>query len=569
MKNLKLSLSLTSAILGGNLLILSPVLGQTNLNSNPIGEASLSNSKKLPLVTYNPESEAEETTIEQIERLYSGPPPVLDDLDETITNVHQLSDVTPDHWAYQALQSLVEKYRCISGSPGGNFNGNRAMTRYEFAAGLNDCLTSVRRLIESFNNQFPQKEDLLVIEKLQAEFATELKNITAKIDNVEQRVAFIEGHQFSPTTVLRGSANFSLISAFGDRKAVSPGSRSREKLDDEIALSGAVVLNFDTSFTGKDRLRTQLVAGNTNNFGSGVTGTEMSRLLTINTGNNIRLGTLFYQFPLGKRGVIAIAPIADFPTRIFPAFNPVSSISNFGAESPIYSFAFGGGGVIYYNFTDKLAGGISYLTDSLSNVREGIFKGQYTVLSQISYTPTEQFGFAFTYGHYYAPEPGITNNITGSKGSVFGQFPFGTSTATSSNAFGLQFTYKISPKLILGGWVSYFNARAEASPSVSGLNGFRGAQAEIWSWALTAFLADLGKTSSQLSFVFGMPPKVINNDVFGREDRDTSLHFELSYRYPMTDRIFISPGFLVITNPEHNAANPPIWVGLIRTSFSF
>ncbi|MFB2937102.1 iron uptake porin [Aerosakkonemataceae cyanobacterium BLCC-F154] len=568
MKNLNLSFSLTSAILGGNLLILSPVIGQTNLNSNPIEEASLSNSGGLPLVTYNPESE-EETTIEKIEKLYSGPPPVLDDLDETITNVNQLLDVTPGHWAYQALQSLIEKYRCISGSPGRNFNGNRAMTRYEFAAGLNACLTSIRRLIESFNNQFPQKEDLLVIERLQAEFATELKNITAKIDNVEQRVAFIEGHQFSPTTVLRGSANFGLISTFGDRKAVSPGIRSREKLDDEVTLSGAVVLNFDTSFTGKDRLRTQLVAGNTNNFGRGVTGTEMSRLLTINTGNNIRLGTLFYQFPLGKRGVIAIAPIADFPTRIFPAFNPVSSISNFGAESPIYSFAFGGGGVIYYNFTDKLAGGISYLSDSLSNVSEGLFKGQYTVLSQISYTPTEQFGFAFTYGHYYAPEPGITNNITGSKGSVFGQFPFGTSTATSSNAFGLQFTYKISPKLILGGWVSYFNAKAEASPSVSGLNGFRGAQAEIWSWALTAFLADLGKTSSQLSFVFGMPPRVISNDVFGREDRDTSLHFELSYRYPVTDRIFIIPGFLVVTNPEHNAANPPIWVGLIRTSFSF
>ncbi|WP_226592201.1 carbohydrate porin [Microseira wollei] len=59
------------------------------------------------------------------------------------------------------------------------------------------------------------------------------------------------------------------------------------------------------------------------------------------------------------------------------------------------------------------------------------------------------------------------------------------------------------------------------------------------------------------------------NDVFAREDRDTSLHFELSYRYQMTDIIFITPGFLVITNPEHNAANPPVWIGLSRTSFTF
>lgn len=123
--------------------------------------------------------------------------------------------------------------------------------------------------------------------------------------------------------------------------------------------------------------------------------------------------------------------------------------------------------------------------------------------------------------------------------------------------------------MILGGWVTYFNAKAEASPSVSGFNGFRGSQADIWSWAFTAFLPDLGKSGSQLNFVFGMPPKVMRNDVFARQDRDTSLHLELSYRYPMTDRIFITPGFLVITNPEHNAANPPVWIGLIRTSFSF
>jgi len=546
MKNLNVSFSLTSVILSCHLLNLSPVLAQTNLNSEP---------------------KVEETPSEQIERLYSDASP---ELEENITNVHQLQDVTPDHWAYEALRNLVEKYHCISGFSGGNFNGNRAMTRYEFAAAFNTCLLSIRGLIESLNNRFPQKEDLVVIERLQAEFATELQNITAKIDNAEQRVTFLEGHQFSPNTVLRGTVDFYLISAFGDKKAVSPGSHSREELENNFTLSGQTVLNFDTSFTGKDRLRTQLIAGNVNNVGSGVTGTDMTLLSgPINTGNNVKLGTLFYEFPIGKRGIIAIAPVADFPTRIFPAFNPVNSISNFGAESPIYDFAFGSGGIIYYNFTDKLAGGISYLTSSAGDLKEGLFNGQYTVLTQISYTPSQQFGMAFTYGHYYAPEPGSTINVTGSKGSIFAQLPFGASTATSSNAFGLQFTYKLSTKLILGGWVSYFNAKAEASPSVSGLNGFRGDRAEIWSWALTAFLADLGKAGSQLSLVFGMPPKVMKNDIFTREDRDTSLHFELSYRYPMTDRIFITPGFLVVTNPEHNAANPPVWIGLIRTTFTF
>jgi hypothetical protein len=147
--------------------------------------------------------------------------------------------------------------------------------------------------------------------------------------------------------------------------------------------------------------------------------------------------------------------------------------------------------------------------------------------------------------------------------------PFGESTATSSNAYGLQSTYKLSNKLILGAWVSYFNARAESSPRVNGLDGSRGSSAELWSWAVTAVVPDLGKLGSQLNFVFGMPPKVTSNDVYSRLDRDSSLHFELSYRYPATNNIFITPGVLLITNPEHNAANDSIWIGLFRTTFTF
>lgn len=289
-----------------------------------------------------------------------------------------------------------------------------------------------------------------------------------------------------------------------------------------------------TSFNGRDQLRASISSGNVSNFGSSVTGTDMTRLLSaVNTGNDIRLSSLFYQFPIdNKRGTIAIAPIADFPTRIFPALNPVSSISLFGAESPIFAFAFGTGAVAYYNFTDQIAAGISYLTTSGNNPNEGLFNGQYTALAQVTYTASDKLGIAFTYGHYYAKEPGSTVNITGSKGSRFAQLPFGASTATSSNAFGLQFTYKLSDKFIFGGWASYFNARAESEPSANGLDGSIGANADIWSWAVTAVVPDLGKLGSQLNFVFGMPPKVTSNDISSRLDRDTSLHFEKIYMHP-------------------------------------
>ncbi|MBY5285459.1 iron uptake porin, partial [Anabaena sp. PCC 7938] len=53
-----------------------------------------------------------------------------------VTSVSQFSDVQPTDWAFQALQSLVERYGCIAGYPNGTYRGNRALTRYEFAAGL-------------------------------------------------------------------------------------------------------------------------------------------------------------------------------------------------------------------------------------------------------------------------------------------------------------------------------------------------------------------------------------------------------------------------------------------------
>ncbi|MBH8561592.1 iron uptake porin [Nostoc sp. CENA67] len=575
MKKLDVPFTLTSVILSVNLLTSWPVLAQTDLDPNSPGEEYLTNAQDFQLSSQNQltsvnsleELPTNETLQAQSQQLDINAP---SDLDE-IVNVNQLEDVTPNDWAYEALRNLVEKYQCISSDGEGNFNGNRAMTRYEFAAALNNCLLKVGRSISSLDNKFTSQEDLAVFQRLQAEFSQELQSITAKIDQLEDKTALLQENQFSTTTVLRGAIVFNLVSGFGDKKAVSPGNNSTEKLDANTTVSALSALTLDTSFTGKDRLRTQFLIGNVNNYGTSVTGTEMTRLTgAVDTGNYAVLGSLFYEFPIGDRGIVAIAPAADFPTRIFPPLNPISSISNFGAESPIYSFAFGTGAIAYYQFSDTIAAGITYLSSSGSFPSQGLFNGQYTALTQVTYTPSNKIGIAFTYGHYYAPEPGATIiNVTGSKGSQFAQLPFGANTATSSDAFGLQFTYKLTDKLILGGWTSYFNAHAEGSPSVSRVNGSPGADADIWSWAVTASLVDVGKLGSQFSFVFGMPPKVTNNDVTERRDQDTSLHFELSYRYPLTNRIFITPGFLMITNPEHNAANDTVWVGLVKTAFLF
>ncbi|MEQ8963453.1 MAG: carbohydrate porin, partial [Coleofasciculus sp. C2-GNP5-27] len=60
-----------------------------------------------------------------------------------------------------------------------------------------------------------------------------------------------------------------------------------------------------------------------------------------------------------------------------------------------------------------------------------------------------------------------------------------------------------------------------------------------------------------------------NPIVSDRDDEDNSYHLEVFYRYQLTDNIAITPGAFVIFNPEHNSDNDDIWVGTIRTVFSF
>jgi Carbohydrate-selective porin, OprB family len=47
------------------------------------------------------------------------------------------------------------------------------------------------------------------------------------------------------------------------------------------------------------------------------------------------------------------------------------------------------------------------------------------------------------------------------------------------------------------------------------------------------------------------------------------MHIEAFYRFPANENIAITPGLLVITNPEHDRNNNTIYIGLIRTTFTF
>ncbi|MEO1520670.1 MAG: iron uptake porin, partial [Cyanobacteria bacterium J06633_2] len=173
-----------------------------------------------------------------------------------ITSVSQLTDVQPTDWAFQSLQAVVEHYGCIAGYPDGTYRGDRPLSRYEFAAGLNACLDRVNEMIAAGLADTPSQEELAVLQRLQEEFAAELALLRGQIDTLEARAATVEANQFSSATKLRGEISFSVNSLFGDERADGSG----EALDDNVTFNSRVRLNFDTSFTGTDLFRVRLDA---------------------------------------------------------------------------------------------------------------------------------------------------------------------------------------------------------------------------------------------------------------------------------------------------------------------
>ncbi len=484
-----------------------------------------------------------------------------------VTSVSQFSDVQPTDWAFQALQSLVERYGCIAGYPNSTFRGNRALTRFEFAAGLNACLDRMNELIAIATEQVGSG-DLETLKRLQEEYGAELATLRGRVDALESRAAELESNQFSTTTKLKGEAIFAVSGAFGDNQA-----GSTNDVEDNIILSNRVRLNFDTSFTGKDKLRVRLQARNTPNFDNGssssgrpsITGTKMTRLgFDGDNGNDFELTELNYTFmPIKGVKVKIDANEADLNDNV-NVFNPLfkssggGAISRYGRFSPIYRAASGDAGITATIGGKKSPIKVSaaYTSDDANTPTggQGIFRGDNAALGQIEFSPTKSLGLGFTYVRRY--DSNGSENLTGSTGSLNAVDPIGS--ATTSNHYGVQANLRLGKKMMLGGWYGFADAN-----EVNGND-----SADIEYWAATLGMKDFGAKGNTLGVIFGQPPKVTGGNGV-TTDSDTSYHLEGLYKMKLNDKIAVTPGLLVIFNPEHDDNNDTVYVGTLRTTFKF
>jgi Carbohydrate-selective porin, OprB family len=416
-------------------------------------------------------------------------------------------------------------------------------------------------------------EDLNQLKALAQSFRSEAGALSDRLTKVEERIAQQPTDNFSTTTKLVGEVIVAANDVFGN----STG-------DTNTTLTNRVRLNFRTSFTGKDMLITRLQARNTTSFsGPTAANTPLVRLgFEGDEGNAEYIHLLQYQFPLGANTRVTANTVGNEPdTYLGKNFNPVlapagtGAISRFGRFNPIYRLSGeGAGATIDHKFSPQFGVAVGYgvpkatFTDGIANDPEngvnggGIFNGSNLFFSQLSYSPNENLDLGLLYARSYHAGGG---GVTGGTGSAFANSPFGA-VPTTANHFSLLASTKLSPTVVLSGWAGLTNANRETAA---------GGSADSWNAAATLAFNDVGGKGSTLGFVLGIPPSVTGNSAnAARKDKDTPFHLETFYKYKVSDNLSITPGLVMILNPNSGAgptsgSNSTLFLGTVRTTFSF
>jgi hypothetical protein len=328
----------------------------------------------------------------------------------------------------------------------------------------------------------------------------------------------------------------------------------------ETIFQERVRLNLETSFTGKDLLRTRLQAGNAGGRNrlnaTSPTGTNMTRLAyDAGVDNQVTVSQLFYRTSAGPVTLFVGATGVGLDT-VFDPINPLLSNGATGALSRlqlqnniVYLGPANAGAAVtlsndFINFT------VTYLSDDSAAPREGagLFNGDYSAGAQLSFNLENTWQIAATYVH--SSQEG--SPLFGGVSSLNTEFPFGNN-PTSANRFGLQANFRPSPILSLNAWGGYAKVRDE--------NDIFDGQ-DVWSWNASAALVDVLFEGSLFWVGGGLPPKASS-------EAGTSYIIETGCRILLSDNIAITPGGYFIFNPNHDDRNGLIYVGVIRTVFLF
>ncbi|MGG6296536.1 iron uptake porin [Leptolyngbya sp. AN02str] len=527
-----------------------------------------------------------------------------------VTSVTQLSDVQPTDWAYEALSFLANSEElggldCLEGYPDGLFRGNRPITRYEFAAGLAACLDAIP-------GQTTSTDIMLLIERLQGEFASELAALSSQVDLLEGRTAALEAQQFSTTTILRGNAWFNLTQAFpsgdilAERSAAVPGSPFAPPVRDPITnqpsrvlrgdpqatLGYLVWLTLSTSFTGRDALVTQLAAGNATSpanqlVSAGFLNTWGTPFLDSSpaANNQVILREFYYSFPIGDSLQVDVGPRLNyyryFDGNAYNFFINGTSSFNSNGSTLLNAIDRGSGAVVRWSLADPVQLTVGYMGESTeflntsifntaSKPGDGLFNGTNTLTAQLAFSPSSNFNFRVLYNR---------SNIKAYNGFIGGAvgepLPYGYADDgfggfvedAESDTFVANFDWRIAE------WLGVFGRYSYGRMDIDPVNVARaGGDIRVQSFQAGLAFPDLGKQGALGTLSFLIPHDYLEGQEFllsGGGDGGTQFEVEATYYYPLTRNVALVPAFYAIWNANNFESNPAVYVGNLRMQLAF
>ncbi|MFO7630110.1 MAG: iron uptake porin [Prochlorococcaceae cyanobacterium] len=521
-------------------------------------------------------------------------------------------------WAYQALANLEQRHGCVAGYPDGTWQGGSAISRYEAAALLAACLDRVTEVTDE-------------LKRLLQEFELELAVLKGRVDGLEARAAELEASQFSPTTQLRADARWVMggLSYSGNtlnepiyRDPRVPG---YTPLPDAFTFNYDLRLNFDTSFSGRDLLRTTLRAGNFARSGFGAEPTPLTELAAgfqqscgdgsgsgsggRDCANELEINRLFYQVPLGGSVMLTLGARVrqDDLLPVWPSAytdERILQIFQYAGAPGAYSQVLGGGAGIWWRQAGRATGlsfGGAYVAanaDRAEPAEGGIATAGSAAAAtlQLAYTGKNwNLTAAYSRNDSNVRFPGtpVTLEILPTTGTDTGY----------TNSFALSGYWQP----FQSGWLPSISAGVGLNRIFySGRNtlvsseelGYRAASE---SWMVGLVWQDAFVAGNSLGLAFGQPMRAINTDgdtvceawfppaclADGskpsgdfHKQKDQNFAMELYYRMAISDRITITPALFWFSRPQgqytlnygpgtDNRGSLSSLGGLIQSTFRF
>jgi hypothetical protein len=463
-----------------------------------------------------------------------------------VTSVTQFSDVQPTDWAYQALSNLVEKYGCVAGYPNGTFKGRQAMTRYEAAALLNACLDRVTEVTDE-------------LKRLMDEFQAELATLRGRVDGLEKKVGVLEAQQFSTTTKLKGEV--SMIIGGADDWFKGDNNLNRTTFNYDVRLS------FDTSFSGKDLLRTRLRSGNfsADPFGSSgnVFKLDKAEENACGEGNGscVSIDRLYYMFPVGDEVKVSVGALirnTEMLTFLPTAFkSDILDFFNLAGATGTYNKATGAGAGL--SWKQKVKKGNPFVSFDVNWVSQDGAEGPGYANSDIGAFSSDsaqnllaQLGVkGQNWGAAVAYRYGSENARLRDPNSA----PRNLAPGQDSNSVSLAGYWQPMD----AGWIPSISAGFSYTNYAGGTPAdYTG---DIWSWMAGLQWSDVFAKGNAAGFAIGSPLYV---------DSEMGLMYEFFYRFRVSDNISVTPAIFWIDNNYNDDNNGgSSWGGVIQTTFRF